>query len=574
MTRSIKAAQLGEAEESIKSLEESLEETQNRITHYDDLINNGLLPTEETQKNLMIAAGTAHFASSALRIAASFGSAAPDAMVGPFIMGIKIGGAQAGATLSSIAEVSESLGEGLSVTGEVLGIQAQHDRMVEDWELQLSMAESEEKQITAQLAGARLQAQIAQQEIEILEQEIEHNESIETFMTGKFTNAQLYQWMASKLSGIYYQTYQMAFDMAKAAEKAFQFERGRKESEVNFINGLYWDSQKKGLLAGESLGLDLDRMEKAFIETDSRRLEISKMISLLELDPLAFLELKTKGFCEFYLSEALYDYDFPGHYCRQTKTIALTFDIDQGVYINATLTQLSHKTIVEPDPKAVKFLLDPKDQPPLTIRSNWRANQQIALSHYDEYEKNNGLFELRFDNDRYLPFEGTGAVSRWRLELNGKKGAIALNELLDLTINIKYTAKQGGKAFAKAVKGMLKPYQAMRFFDMTYDFPQQWNDFLDSDSDELVLPFTRSLFPNMGSSKIAGIYPTYELFEPGQVTMGLNNIDEWVLKERTYLDTTGLSISSRGTDLRFTLSGDKQNLRNIQFVFSYKATVD
>lgn len=375
MTRSIKDAQLGEAQASIASLEESLLDVKNRVIHYEGLIAEDFLDFETHQINLMIAAAAAHYLSSVSKLLAAFGSGVPDAMVGPFIMGIKVGGSNIGASLSSVAEVSESIGEGLSVTAEVLGTKASHQRMKEDWQLQLSMAQSEVKQVTQQLEGAKFQIFIALQKIQILEKEIEHNESIKTFMQGKFTNAQLYQWMASKLSSLYYQTYQMAYDMAKAAEKAFQFERGLKETEVNFINGHYWESQKKGLLAGESLGLDLDWMEKAYIETDSRRLEISKMVSLLELDPLAFLELKRKGVCEFYLSEALYDYDFPGHYCRQTKTIALAFDIGEGIYINATLTQLSHKTIVEADPKAVQFLLDPKDQPPMTIRSNWKANQ-------------------------------------------------------------------------------------------------------------------------------------------------------------------------------------------------------
>ena len=102
-------------------------------------------------------------------------------------------------------------------------------------------------------------------------------------------------------------------------------------------------------------------------------LEISKNISLVNLDPMAFLELKTKGSCEFILSEALFDYDFQGHYCRQIKTISLSFDIGNGQTVMATLTQLNHKTIIEPDPKAVKYLLQPKDKEPLSIRSNWKS---------------------------------------------------------------------------------------------------------------------------------------------------------------------------------------------------------
>ena len=41
--------------------------------------------------------------------------------------------------------------------------------------------------------------------------------------------------------------------------------------------------------------------------------------------------------------------------------------------------------------------------------------QSIATS---SGEQDAGLFELRFGDDRYLPFEGGGIVSRWRLELH------------------------------------------------------------------------------------------------------------------------------------------------------------
>ena len=59
----------------------------------------------------------------------------------------------------------------------------------------------------------------------------------------------------------------------------------------------------------------------------------------------------------------------------------------------------------------MSFLLVPTQTPPLSIRTNWKAQQQIALSFHTQYETNSGVFELNFDSDHYLPFEGTGAVS-------------------------------------------------------------------------------------------------------------------------------------------------------------------
>lgn len=572
MMTKVREAHLEEATENIRSLEESFQNAKDRKTYWEEIISKGMLPTEEAQIGIMIAASTSHIASSVLKLVSSFFSAGPDALVGPFIMGTKIGGSNIGQSFSSAAETLESLGEGLSVTGEVLGMFAQHERMEKEWELQLLTAESDIRQLDAQLAAAKIQQKVAQYEIALHEKEIEHNESVSNFMNQKFTNHELYQWMSSKLSGLYFQSYKLAYDMAKYAEKAFQFERGIRENEVHFITGTHWDSMRKGLLAGESLGLDLDRMEQAYFETDSRRLEISKSISLLELDPMAFLQLKSKGICEFNLTEAMFDYDFPGHYCRQIKTISISFESTQDQTINATLTQLNNKTIIEADPKAVQFLLNPKGNQPLSIRNNWKANQQVALSHVDEYEQNNGMFELRFDDDKYLPFEGTGAVSAWRLELNGKKGAFNVSRLVDVVINVKYTALPGGEAFANSVRGALKPYQTVRFFDMNYDFPTEWNAFLDDpESDELTLTIHRDHFQNMASSRITGIFTKFDLFEPANISLSLNNDEDLVLKDSKFLETNGLSIGSNGSPWVLKLKGDKKNLRNINFVVGYKA---
>lgn len=575
LTRATKEDQIQEAKYSRQALEESLVATTYQRDHYQSLIANGLTSLESGQIAMMILGSGLMTAAGIVKIAGAIVYGTPDFHIGPFCFGSTTGGKSWGESISKISEALENSGDGISMIGDAIGIYAQHERSKQDWTLQKAMADSEIKQIGLQIQGAMLQEKIAERELAILDQQIAQNESISTYMRDKFSNAQLYQWMASKLSGLYYQTYQMAFDMAKAAEKAFQFERGMKESDVNFINGPYWDSQRKGLLAGDSLALDLDRMEKAYIDSNRRGFEITKNISLLDLDPVALLRLKTKGVCEFSLTESLFDYDFPGHYCRQIRTLSLSFDFGEtSQSVMATLTQLNHKTVLEPDPKAVKYLLDPKDQPPESLRNGWKANQQIALSHVDEGEKNNGLFELRFDDERYLPFENTGAVSTWRLELNGKKNSYNINTLRDVIINLKYTAEQGGQVFASAVKGLLKPYPTARFFDVAQEFPDEWADFLEGEDDELILPMSRDLFPNMSSSKITGIFASYDLAEPGAISMMLNRDKNLVLKDGKFLQASGLSISSRGSEWTFTINGDKGILNTISLVLSYKAHVE
>lgn len=574
ITKQVRQAQLEEAEINIVSLNASLENAQKRIEHYEQVMENGMLITEGLQILLMGLGSISNLTSAGLKvISAIVSTSTPDALVGPFIMGVKYGGSNVGQGLDTAADVFQTLGEGLSMAGETLGIVAQYQRMYEDWELQKKMAVADEKMIKAQILGAELQYKAAEYELELVNKQIEHNKAMATFMRDKFTNEELYQWMSSSLSGLYYQTYKLAYDMAKYAEKAYQFQRGAPRELVNFIRPTYWNSQRKGLMAGEQLGLDLDRMEMHYMESDDRRLEVTKNISLLELDPLAFLTFKATGVCEFSLSEAMFDYDFPGHYLRLIKTMSITFDAGEGKYLNAMLTQLSSKTVMEADAKAVKYLLDPRDQQPLSIRSDWKVSQQIALSHHDEYEKNNGMFELRFDTDHYLPFEGTGAVSTWRLELKGKHGHTLVKDLVDLVINVKFTAVSGGKVFADEVRGMLKPYPTVHYLDLNYDFHDEWLDFLDSDSDELSLDLSRALFPNMASGKILSIYPTFDQMEEGKLSMILNGDEEMELEHQKLLEPSSLSISSRGSTWTLKVKGDKELLRTVQLVIGYKAKV-
>ncbi len=572
LTLRVREAQLDEARASLASLREARRQAEVRERTYSDWIDDGFSPWEIAQMSLMSAGVVSHAVSAISHAIAAAGGSAPDALVGPFIMGVKYGGTNANAIFDSIAAVTEAAGEGLSIAGELLGVVGQHQRLEAEWKLQRDLASVDIAQIDQQIAGANAQISALEHEVAIAKQEIEHNRAIATFYTSKFTNEQLYQWMAGRLSTVHYQTYRLALDMARSAERAYQYERGLSERDVAFIHAHYWDSQRKGLLAGAQLGLDIDRMEQAFIDSDVRRLEIGKDISLLELDPLAFLELKARGVCEFQLGEALFDADFPGHYRRQLKTIALVFDVAEGVYVNATLTQLTDRTVLEPDVKAIQFLLAPKDRAPTSIRSNWRSRQQVALSRHDPYEDNNGLFELRFDSDRYLPFEGTGAVSSWRLELNGQTTAFDVRDLLDVTIKLKYTAMNGGDTLAEAVRGMLKPYEALRFFDMNYDFAEEWAAFLDDpQTTSFPLPLTRDLFPNLSSSRIFGLFARIDASEGANIRLRINDDPELELRDGRQIDTSGLRVAATGTTVPLTVIGDKRQLRNLNLVVRYQA---
>ncbi|GAA3254959.1 hemopexin repeat-containing protein [Dactylosporangium siamense] len=568
LTRGIKEAQVRVAEEQVAELSAGQAAARARVAHYEGLIAAGMSGLEQAQLDLMSTAASAHFASSVLKVAASIAAAVPQLKAGPFILGVESGGVQVSGALEKAAEVSESLGEGFSVAGEILGVKAQYERTAQDWVVQLQTAQNDIVQIGHQLAGVTTQLAIARQEAASLELEIAHQQAVAEFMRGKFATAELYGWMAAQLSRLHFEAYHLAHETALQAQRAMQFERGVPESEADFIRPAYWDSRRAGLLAGESLGLDLERLGKAYFDADTRGLEITKQVSLLELDPLALLRLRETGTCEFALTESEFDQDFPGHYRRQLRTLTVTFTNADGqpIWMNATLTQLGHKTVLEPDPQAVRHLLDPKGLAPQTVRADWRPSQQIALSEVDG--DNNGLFELRYDDERYLPFERTGAVSTWRLRRSGRFA----EHPYDVLITVRYTALDGGDVFTNAVRGMLRPYAAARFIDVAREFPAQWSAFIDGDSPELALPLTPQQFPGMGNRQIGAIYPTYEMVNGGSARLRLNGSHQLSLPAATLQETPGLTIDG-AAPLRFVIEGDKGSLQNVGLVLTYQAQV-
>ncbi|WP_306750047.1 hemopexin repeat-containing protein [Saccharothrix yanglingensis] len=568
MTQAIRDAQVEAAAATVRELQASREAANQRIAHYQQLITTGITPLEQAQIGIMGAAAALHLTSGVLKVAAAIAHAVPQATIGPFSIGSTWGGHHLGNVLDKGSEMPQVLGEGLTVTGELLGVRAEQERTHQEWEFQLANATGDLAQINHQVAAAEQQLAVARREAEVLAREIDHNRAVGALLKDKFTSVELYGWMASRLSGLYFQAYSLAYDTAKAAERALRFERGLGDAEAAVIRPVHWDSRRAGLLAGDSLGVDLDRLNQVYADTGARGLEITKQVSLLELDPAAALRLAASGSCEFTLTEELFDRDFPGHFRRQVRTVTVTFLDDNGeaVQPNATLTQVGHKTVLEPDPKAVRHLLDPKEPLPDTVRGDWRASQQIALSQPGEQE-NNGLFELRYDDTRYLPFEGTGAVSTWRLELNGRR----TTGLRDVLLTVRYTAAQGGEVFANAVKGMLKPYPTARFLDVATEFPDEWQEFVEGDGAELTLPITGDLLPGLTGRQVIGIYPRYGTVDGSAPRLTVNGDRAMALTEGKLLLTPDLRVDGDGWT--FVLDGDKEALTGLGLVLAYRASV-
>jgi len=365
-----------------------------------------------------------------------------------------------------------------------------------EWKFQAEQAERELAQVSQQIEAAKIRIAIAQRELLNHEQQAEDAQRVEAFLRDKFTNAELYTWMSQQVTAVYFQSYQLAFDLARKAEKAYRFEIGLTSS--NFIQYGYWDDLHKGLVSGERLHLALRQMERSFLDQNRRDYEITRHISLLLHDPVALMELKQNGICEVELPEAFFDADYPGHYMRRIKTASVTVPAIVGPYtsVNCTLTLLTNKTRV----KALvgESYLERLDTEDDRFVSNFTSIQSVATS---SGQNDSGLFELNFRDERYLPFEGAGAVSRWRFELPRDTNAFDVDKVSDVVLTLKYMAREGGVLLRKAARGSALATSAelnvlahSRLISVRHEFPNEWANFCSpSDATALKQEFTLEL---------------------------------------------------------------------------------
>src|SRR6185369_9265000 len=89
--------------------------------------------------------------------------------------------------------------------------------------------------------------------------------------------------------------------------------------------------------------------------------------------------------------------------------------------------------------------------------------------------------------------------------------------------------------------------------------------------DELVLPVSADLFPNMAGRQITSVYTRFELTAPGAVTMTLNGQPDWTLEDGKVLSVNRLAV---GGSWRLACQGDRSVLTNVNLALGYKATVE
>jgi hypothetical protein len=392
------------------------------------------------------------------------------------------GGEQISKAVSFGADVTRgaaTLLTGLATVSEKMGA---FSRRQQDWAYQSNLAAGEITQLYKQLRAAQIREAVAEREWHNHQQQIQNAKDIETFLTdprtGKTTNKDFYSWMKREVKGLYSRCFEFAFDVGRKAERRMQQELG--DPTLSFLQFNYM-AGNEGLLAGEKLLLDVKRMEMAYHDLNRREYELTKHVSLLELAPDALLQLRQTGSCTFVLPEEVYDLDGPGHYFRRIKSVSLTIPSVAGPYtgVNATLTQLwsTIRLNSQLGPSTGDYPREGTDDP--RFSDHFGSLDSVVTS---SAQNDGGIFEAH--DERSLPWEYTGAVSQWQLQLPNDVRQFDYDTIPDVVIHVRYTAREGGSVLKKKASDNLQSQIAaaqtlgsVRLFSIRHEFPSEWARF-------------------------------------------------------------------------------------------------
>lgn len=459
---------------------------------------------------------------------------------------VDFGGQHLHSMMSALASVSRAFAEEYTFEATNASKIGSYSRRELDWTFQSNNAKSEINALIKQIRGAQIREAIAQKEYTNHQVQMANAQQIVDFLSGnqiggnvpvKETTVSFYTWMKREVKALYANSFQLAYEVAKKAERALQNELG--DPSQTFIQYNYLDGIE-GLLAGEKLLFDVKTMEMAYHDLNQREYEMTKHVSLLQVNPLALIQLRATGTCTFTMPEELFDLDGPGHYFRRIKSVALTLPCVAGPFtsVNCTLT-LQMSTIRTTADLTGGYSRQGSDD--ARFNDYYGTVQSIVTS---SAQSDSGLFETNLHDERYLPFEAMGvAGSQWQLTLPSDIRQFDFDTITDAVIHVRYTAREGGDALQAAaianLQGLIDKAQTVGsvcLFSVRHDFPSQWAKFESvtiaaaTPSAELQLTLVPELYP-FWAQGIVGTNPVkaIELFAempPSSATNTININDQ------------------------------------------------
>jgi len=353
-----------------------------------------------------------------------------------------------GKAAAAAADGSKAIAQIHQTQASRLAQTASNIRRRDEWAHQSNQALRELATADKQMLASEARLEIVKKELANHELQREQSAATDDYLRDKFTNAALYQWQSSQLLTLYRSSYGLALRLAKRARQAAAREIASKK--LPAIRD-QWSDGRNGLMAAEQLQREVKLLELAVLEQSTRELELTRHISLRRLNPQALLDLIATGRGDFEIPEWLFDLDAPGHYLRRIKSVGVTIPCVTGPYtaINARLTLLRSDVRTEPLDVANYARGTDEDR---RFETRFHASESVFISTGRE---DTGLFETNLRDERYLPFEGAGAISKWRIDFPSQVQQFDRTSISDAVLHVRYTARDAGESLSNAAKAAL-----------------------------------------------------------------------------------------------------------------------
>ncbi|MCF1266150.1 hypothetical protein LH673_12185 [Morganella morganii] len=429
----------------------------------------GVSQKEVDARNLMLGSSLFQGVITAAAVAAGVAAAVPRI----FGMAQDTGDHGKTALLSGVAGVAASGADIMRGTAEYIQLDEQYRRRQEEWTFLGEQAKNEVEVLDAQIQAQKVAITAAENSVKYTDLlQTQAKNLYEYFSQTRQVNESLYQKMANIIGLLHDQLCSLVRTFCSLTEAAWRYETDDYKRQT-FIPADLWSGDNLGVLVGVKLQKALLEMEMAYTQQNTRRLNITKTISLKSLvsnnlvkkdeTPLTTWDevkdaLKGAEKLSFGLSHQFFDMDFPGHYARKIHSLSVTFPTLLPPYQNmrVLLEQTSNTLLVSPDIDAVESLYTSTEKVNnQSIINNLRVNQKIILSRGND---DSGEFpEDVFTGGQYHSFEHTGAISHWLLSIPRPQNSPELiDNLNDIIIKLNYTAKSGNEDFETAVNNLLE----------------------------------------------------------------------------------------------------------------------
>ena len=295
--------------------------------------------------------------------------------------------------------------------------------------------------------------------------------------------------MSVVIEGVYRNFLQQATAAAQIAANQLAFER--QEPIPRFIQSDYWEAlvglraglsaaeapDRRGLTGSARLLQDVFQLDQYGFDTEQRKQQLTKTISLARLAPGEFQRFRETGELHFVTLPPMFDADFPGHFLRLIKraqvTVLALVPPTEGIKATLSTGGIS-RVVARREGGLVETLV--RCQPEnVSLSTPVNASGEFELS-------------LRQDNDALRPFEGSGVATNWTFTLPKPANHFDYGTITDVLLTLDYTALYSSDYRNDVVARLGTEVSSQRAFTFRYELGDVWFDF--NNPDQAVTPMT------------------------------------------------------------------------------------